>query len=244
MESNKLDTQIKKQLSLREIAPTPKSWEQLREQLDANDKKSAISFWWIGIAASIIAGIVVASLVFTNKTNQKEPMLVETNQELPTSNEQQMKVVVNDAKTDEKKKRTNPVKISKEKSSIREVLPEENKNNKATLLVSEEVKELHKTISEEEVQVNQNVEEILASISKQDKNDVALTDAEVDSLLLDAATKIWKKKLGSTNKEYVSASGLLNSVEEELDQTFRDKMFEMLKEGFLKTKEAVANRNN
>lgn len=244
MEPNKFDTQIKQQLGGREIAPTPKSWEQLRKQLDANDKKSTISFWWIGIAASIIAGIVVASLVFTDITNQNEPPLVETEQEPPITNKQQMQVVTNDAKTDEKKQRTNPVKISNEKSAIRVVVPEEKENNKATLLVSEEVKELHQTTSEEEVQVNQKVEEIFASISNQDSNNAALTDAEVDSLLMDAATKIWKKKLGSSNREYVSASRLLNSVEEELDQTFRDKIFEMLKEGFLKTKEAVANRNN
>ncbi|OIP52383.1 MAG: hypothetical protein AUK33_01245 [Flavobacteriaceae bacterium CG2_30_34_30] len=244
MESNKLDTQIKKQLSLREIAPTPKSWEQLRKQLDANDKKSTISFWWLGIAASIIAGIVVASLVFTDITNQNEPTLVETKQEPPITNKQQMQVVTNDTKTDEKKERTHPIKISKEKSTIPVVLPEEKENNKATLLVVEDAKALQKPDSKEALEINQKVEEIFASISNQDTNNAALTDAEVDSLLMDAATKIWKKKQGSTNREYVSASELLNSVEEELDQTFRDRIFEMLKEGFLKTKEAVANRNN
>ncbi|NCT17558.1 MAG: hypothetical protein COZ75_08650 [Flavobacteriaceae bacterium CG_4_8_14_3_um_filter_34_10] len=244
MESNKLDTQIKKQLSLREIAPTPKSWEQLRKQLDANDKKSTISFWWLGIAASIIAGIVVASLVFTDITNQNEPTLVETKQEPPITNKQQMQVVTNDTKTDEKKERTHPIKISKEKSTIPVVLPEEKENNKATLLVVEDAKALQKPDSKEALEINQKVEEIFASISNQDTNNAALTDAEVDSLLMDAATKIWKKKQGSTNREYVSASELLNSVEEELDQTFRDRIFEMLKEGFLKTKEALANRNN
>jgi len=244
MESNKLDTQIKKQLSLREIAPTPKSWEQLRKQLDANDKKSTISFWWLGIAASIIAGIVVASLVFTDITNQNEPTLVETKQEPPITNKQQMQVVTKDTKTDEKKERTHPIKISKEKSTIPVVLPEEKENNKATLLVVEDAKALQKPDSKEALEINQKVEEIFASISNQDTNNAALTDAEVDSLLMDAATKIWKKKQGSTNREYVSASELLNSVEEELDQTFRDRIFEMLKEGFLKTKEALANRNN
>jgi len=37
---------------------------------------------------------------------------------------------------------------------------------------------------------------------------------------------------------------LLTEVEGELDQSFRDQIFEKLKSGFLKVRTAVADRNN
>ncbi|PKP25878.1 MAG: hypothetical protein CVU03_05970 [Bacteroidetes bacterium HGW-Bacteroidetes-2] len=243
MELNKLDTQIKNKLEQREILPSPKSWEQLREQLDTNDKKSTISFWSIGIAASILAGILVASLVFTNITSQKKPMLVETNQEAPIKNKQQI-VIANDVKTTKKTYVNHPVKISKVKTTKKAIVSQENENSTTPLLVLEEVEVLQKTMPEEMLHINQKIEEILSNIAEQDLKNTTLTDAEVDSLLLEAATKIWKNNRASPNSAGITAFSLLNSVEEELDQTFRERIFEMLKDGFLKTKEAVANRNN
>lgn len=42
----------------------------------------------------------------------------------------------------------------------------------------------------------------------------------------------------------ISAEALLYEVEEELDPSFRDRIFEALKDGFMKAREAIVSRNN
>ena len=42
----------------------------------------------------------------------------------------------------------------------------------------------------------------------------------------------------------VDAVALLNEVEVELDQSFRDQIFDRLKTGFMKVRTALADRNN
>ncbi|PHQ62576.1 MAG: hypothetical protein COC08_00130 [Maribacter sp.] len=70
-----------------------------------------------------------------------------------------------------------------------------------------------------------------------------MTDAEVDSLLRKAQEEILANKIFGEDYS-VDAMALLNEVEDELDQSFRDQIFETLKIGFLKVRTAVANRNN
>jgi len=71
-----------------------------------------------------------------------------------------------------------------------------------------------------------------------------VTDAEVDKLLEEAARRI---SLERYSKNYaagkIDPQDLLLDVEFELDNSFRDKIFDMLKEGYSKAKTAVANRN-
>jgi len=65
-----------------------------------------------------------------------------------------------------------------------------------------------------------------------------LTNAEVDDLLRSAQEEILREKLFSQNGS-VDAMAL----QDELDQSFRDQIFESLKTGFLKVRTAVADRN-
>ena len=71
----------------------------------------------------------------------------------------------------------------------------------------------------------------------------AITDAEVDSLLKRAQDEILRDKLFNTDKS-VDALALLTEVEGELDQSFRDQIFNSLKASFIKVRTAVADRNN
>ena len=70
-----------------------------------------------------------------------------------------------------------------------------------------------------------------------------VTDAEVDSLLHKAQEDILRQRLFNRDNT-VDAMALLTEVEEELDQSFRDQIFQSLKAGFLKVRTAVADRNN
>ncbi|CAN0604335.1 unnamed protein product, partial [Ectocarpus sp. 12 AP-2014] len=70
-----------------------------------------------------------------------------------------------------------------------------------------------------------------------------VTDAEVDSLLTRAQDEILRDKIFNKDKS-VDAMALLTEVEDELDKSFRDQIFDSLKAGFIKVRTAVADRNN
>ena len=57
-----LDKQIKENLEARKISPSAGSWDKLSSQLENQDKKKVNYKWFIGIAASFVAGILIASL--------------------------------------------------------------------------------------------------------------------------------------------------------------------------------------
>lgn len=73
-------------------------------------------------------------------------------------------------------------------------------------------------------------------------NSVNTTNNEIESLLPDALAVVNSNK---TNK-YIerNAVALLENVEQKLNLTFKDKIFEKLKKGFQKTRTAVININN
>ncbi len=90
--------------------------------------------------------------------------------------------------------------------------------------------------------INDKVDDVVAQIAELQKNDVQVTDEEINTLLLKAQREITSKKIIKSNA--ISASTLLQDVEEELDDTFKQRVFEALKRGFQKVRTAVAEREN
>jgi hypothetical protein len=62
--------------------------------------------------------------------------------------------------------------------------------------------------------------------------------------LAKAQRAISNQRILQKNTQKIDASALLMDVELELEQSFRDKVFEMLGEGFIKIRTAVSERNN
>lgn len=88
--------------------------------------------------------------------------------------------------------------------------------------------------------IDQKLNAIVASV---DMNTVS--DEEIDALLKDAQREIISNRVFDTKTGRVDANALLLDVEAEVDpRSFRDKVFEALAEGFVKAREAVADRNN
>lgn len=86
------------------------------------------------------------------------------------------------------------------------------------------------------------IAEIVAQVDFLEKKNGAVTKAEIDTLLRQAQKEILEHKVfykGNT----IDAMALLVDVEDELDQSFRDRIFEALKEGYTKVRTAVADRN-
>ncbi|MBD11037.1 MAG: hypothetical protein CMC68_09920 [Flavobacteriaceae bacterium] len=70
-----------------------------------------------------------------------------------------------------------------------------------------------------------------------------VTDREVDSLLKVANKELFKDKLQKEASRTVDAKSLLEDVEDEMGQSFRTKVYEVLKDGYQTVKTAVAQRN-
>ena len=90
--------------------------------------------------------------------------------------------------------------------------------------------------------LDDKVNEVLNQVILMEEDKIAVTDAEVDSLLRNAQRELITNNQ-FTDQYGVNAADLLAGVEEELDQSFRDQVFEKLKQGFVKVRTAVADRN-
>ena len=230
MEAQNFENRFKKALEERTLPPSSKSWEQLRSKLDAQEKQSKTGYWWLGIAASFVGGAILVSLLFNSSSEIEEPVLVEQN--TPAETITPMPEETSIVETPVVEHITN----AEAKKSSKELRVTSTKEN----ILSEE-----KPISEtENIAFNTQIDEAIAAVIAYEETLENATEAEVDQLLQQAAEKITREKQFVTPGGSVSAMALLEDVELELERSFRDKVFEMLKAGYLKTKDAVANRND
>tara|TARA_R110000850_G_scaffold203228_1_gene329503 strand:- start:120057 stop:120785 length:729 start_codon:yes stop_codon:yes gene_type:complete len=241
MESNNTDRQIKNQLEKRELNPSLKSWEELRSRLDANEKKKSPIYWYLGLAASFVAGILIVSLLFNTNISNDNPVVVEEQLVEPTENKNELPVF-------DTLQGDSAIANSKSQRVVEETTPKEpvikpetnlNKNQQTASAVAEMIDK------DKGVLLNKKVEEVIAQVSSHEAEQDSLTVSEIDALLAKATAEIVKERQKDLYQDqgYISATNLLNEVENELEQSFRDKIFEMLKDGFNKTRTAVANRN-
>ena len=82
----------------------------------------------------------------------------------------------------------------------------------------------------------------MAKVKELEKNNIAVSEDEIDQLLMQAQHEITTEKMLESGA--ISASTLLQEVEQELDETFKQRVFDALKSGFQKVKTAVVQRKN
>jgi len=224
METDKFEKHIKSKLNEREIAPSAEAWNKISKDLAVSTPSKKPNYFWIGIAASVLV-LLGTSLFYFNAVSGEERN--------PTE------VVESPAE-----------KVLKE-DDVEGVITVENEERisialETTIVILEtprkELRDSAKTILVTENILNSKIAEVVAKVDALELSD-AVTDAEVDSLLLQAQQDILKENLFNTDNS-VNAMALLTEVEDELDQSFRDQIFESLKTGFLKVRTAVADRNN
>ncbi|MFX0557426.1 hypothetical protein ACOCEA_11555 [Maribacter sp. CXY002] len=254
MELNKFEKHIKDKLKDREIAPSTMAWDKIQRQLQVEEKKRTPFYVWIGVAASVV---VVLGMFFMNyeATSDKD---IEPIQVVKTSDN---KEVIKNEQDKISVKKNNFVVATEEilDKPVKENAPLKKKSNisLATQEVEEpkfekEIIDVHKTRivlnSEKENKVltdsllDVKIAEVLVEVNRMEQS-AEITDAEVDSLLLKAQQDILREPLFASYQT-VNAMALLTEVEEELDQSFREQIFNKLKTGFLKVRTAVADRNN
>lgn len=255
----KFEEHIKEKLDGREIKPSSNAWNKIANEvgITSNAKKRKFGTWY-AIAACLI-GLLIGFIVFLNylsETVVSEIQLVETpKQEVNEKNdifEKQVfeqEIVVSDVTVGND---------NEEKSKLGSVTATEKINDKKLNLVNVNDVEVAETfttenqkdillktesLAESEQLINAKIYELVAKVDSLELNtNTVVTDIEVDALLRKAQNEILEQKIFKGNQ--VDAMALLTEVENELDLSVRDQLFDKLKNGYLKVKTALADRNN
>jgi|GEM_PF-2391065 len=248
-----LDKQIKENLEARKISPSAGSWDKLSSQLENQDKKKVNYKWFIGIAASFVAGILIASL-FGNG-GEAEIKVVNTPQSdasnFKTVNQENIfsKEVEGELVYDSKQLKEIVGELPESKPKVSEIVSTEKSNIKVRNIPSKSsIAEHKKTLSLQ----NKNVENralLAARDSEELENATDILDAspkelaqvneqEVDALLEKARRSV---RLRQFNNPYarVSSKELLESIEVENKDSFKEKIFLALESGFQHVKSSV-----
>ncbi len=252
MEPDKFETYIKSKLDAREITPSDAAWQKISKQLKSEPKTKKPAYFWLGIAASVAVLIGVA--FFYLNTGEKElpaiPELVETPVEgtIDSIEKTGMDMLVTENERSVVKERPESTAVAAETVApvrdSQEVNSGKQKQEDALVMesVKEELNDVQLPVQLREIVLNQKIADVVAQVAILEQSS-QVSDAEVDSLLRNAQKAILKEQRFNSDST-VDALALLTQVEEELDQSFRDQIFQSLKEGFLKVRTAVAERNN
>lgn len=253
----KFEEQLKDKLEKRSLQPPAESWAKLSERLDTDEKKSKNPwFWWMGIAAAVIITLtVVMQTIGTKNTKEILPQVVEQDAKEDTNKVEKPPVID-----------TKSVELASENNEAQSGSEKEDNNNKPEIInyksvtksgkntqlaVDQKVNEINtKDISNPESEQKAIIEKatidkavVEQAIKDLNTEKTTVTDREVDSLLKVANKELFKDKLQKEASRTVDAKSLLEDVEDEMGQSFRTKVYEVLKDGYQTVKTAVAQRN-
>jgi vacuolar-type H+-ATPase subunit I/STV1 len=257
----KFENDLKDKLEQRKLQPSVHAWETLQERLDTNqNKKNNKGYWWFTIAASFVGILIISSIFFNkNKSEIIKPTIVDIEQQqIPkviekgvNPIEKETKVIVEKTKTEDdnpetKKRVTNKVPESKselqqkQKALIKESTKVIVTQTETKIDVKENTAKPVEKLSFEDIKI----QEVVAQVEALKKANNTVSDAEINSLLDQAQKEIALHKLYNETTKKINANALLEDVEADLEQSFRDRAFKAIKSGYKYVKTAVAERNN
>nr|WP_298794424.1 hypothetical protein [uncultured Allomuricauda sp.] len=240
----KLEKHIKDTLEERRIAPSSQAWDKISSQIEIPKTKSSKGWLIYSVAASFI-GIILVSIFFFQKETptQITPQIVD----VESSKEKQVnpdsdKLIPLESEED------NTAIVS---SKIKKKVIENPTSEQVTSAVALE-ETISKTVNNQPLKdgiintpdglIAQKVKEVAAQVALLESMNNEVSNAEIDSLLRAAQRQVLTDKIFKSDK--VDAMALLTEVEDELDESFRDQIFDALKDGYFKLRTAVADRNN
>lgn len=227
MEPNKLENSFREQLNKREIQPSEMAWDRLDAMLSVAENKKPKKRTWMFIAASFLGFILIGSLFFSQseteiKTNNA--VVVQENTESHSENTSQEE----------------PSPVSS--STITAVKPSQNAIASTTTSSKKgsNASKENSSISQKGTEEVQIIEEKAIPDVKQNKY------IESESLLAEAETKLQSESIKSSVAKSgvkVNSKNLLNSVEGELDDTFRERVVRSIGKNYETVKSSLATRN-
>ena len=247
MEPTKLEDHIKKTLKENEIKPSEAAWQKIKGQISQDIEPKNPRYFRFAIAAGFIGILILSMLYFTTYDtglNQELQIVPQSStstadiekEELskgPLTEEENTMIEVEDSFEEDEEKSTGGAKKESKKEMVvaKDARLANNDGNQ------------NKASEDPNILVDVKIGEVMTFVTTYEENNEALTDMEVDSLLKRAQKEILTEKRINSDKS-VNPEALLTEVEEELDQSFRNKILEKLKSGYSKVRTAVADRNN
>lgn len=253
---------FKKKLETRDIKPGVDSWSRLEEQLErAGNARRSTRGWWLGVVAACACLLLLLGFLFRSTP---DPVLVVEQQEVQPNTQEEIPMqqpLFEDEQNFSESVTATETTLDKENELSDEPLRAEGaphqesehsevsgaawvQQEKTEVLLAEQLKELGLAdlLLEEDVDEDvlwQKLDEVLAQANSLQERSKGVSDAEIDALLLLAAEDISNSR--SSQRTVISADALLYEVEMELEESFRQRVFDLLKEGLDKTRTAVVN---
>lgn len=249
------ENNIKETLEKRRVEPSAKSWDTLADRLDASDKnKNTKPFWWMGIAASLVGVLLLANVFFKDATvDAEKPVKIAS--EKPINKERTSKILPIEPLTQQHVANGDVENRKAIDKNFNHEITEHKPESELSIALSPsiertenteraELSELVENSSQKQSFEDKKVSEIVAHINEIKSQGQTVTDADIDALLLKAQTEIALHAVLKESVLTVDAHSLLQEVEEEIQQSFRNKIFEALKYSYETVKTAVAKRND
>ncbi len=241
----KFDDNIRRKLEERTLRPSEDAWNILEGKLDNQIKVSNSQWvWWLGIAATLV-GVFLAVTIFYKKESSLQPTVVELPKEeqvSPVKEKLKEQLVTFEETVEEVDEGNNdPSQTSQEVNKANPFKPQKSiKNKYASNLEESDQNGLGNS------KENQKQEPLMETIAQYEvkSDEIQLSpEAEVEWLLQKAQHNL-ELKQHLKEQRVVDAKSLLESVEADMEDSFKDRVFETLKSGYFTLKEAVAERNH
>ena len=249
----KFEENIKDKLDKRKLKPSPEAWSKLSMRMDATyEKRTNKNFWWLGLAASVVGILFVVSQFLIDEPTiidslkiVDEPVIIEDELEVESANQEtivlelnQKEVLVNSPK-EEKASFKNKAEVNQPKFKENNVIAQ---NNLSPQIVEDDTVSPNSFLKEITFE-EQKIQDVVAQVQALTEENKEVTDETIDALLFEAQREIDLNQLINKKTGMVDADLLLQDVEAEVDQSFRSKVFEALRNSYNSVKTAVANRN-
>jgi len=273
MEPGKIEEQIRKRLEERSIAPSASAWDRLEQRLGKERKTPKPGRgWWYAVAAVFTGAVILLAVFNTNETSLelvdadkgfeelKEPKAVLPVDQsaveissVPVRTEEpeqrRPRQEVREVKTQEVVKRSPAAPVASRMADKKESNPlDESVELEVTAITTtEEVDQSNKVKASNKSAADKafferKVGDVVVQVQAMEQRG-EVTAGEVDRLLLEAQRELSGRRILNSTSGKVDPRVLLSEVESELEQSFREKVFEALGQGFKKIRTAVVERN-
>ncbi|MDQ6472565.1 hypothetical protein RB619_18135 [Flavobacterium sp. LHD-80] len=237
MEPNNFEKDFREKLNQREIEPSNKAWDRLDAMLSvAEEKPKKKNRKWLYIAASVVGFLLVGTFFFNQKENTVETpknAVVEKETEKDSVEEPILNNI--DSSKTEIAVSENPSKETLNKEEKNNQNPSIQKSNKINKNESNQIAESSIIIKNNQEKKSVNNQTTIVETPKKENVDQLLDSAEKTIVAENSAKPKAKIK--------VNANDLLNQVDGELEQSFREKVITKVNKNYQTVKVTLANRN-
>ena len=244
MAVDNFDKKIKQQLEARKIEPSARAWDQLAAELEVKEEKSTKKYWWLGIAASFLGGILITSFFFNQQQVEPVKVVNQNTIEAPKNNLVEAEENLQEINKNEELNVVERPSIAKTENKIQ---PEIEIEKPALASVDNSSTQTKNRVQskvipqKKEEQKSQEIKFELESYSSPKQltqTKIPSAEEEAAQLLNDARERV---KIRNFNNYYnrISAQNLLENIEVEDKQSFKEKVFYALESGFHQVKNSV-----